>query len=92
VKERPHALADRIRGTVLDLDGVTDRAMRSWSHAQKALQDRDVYLDSAALNIHGFYSGMERIFEIEEIRYEPRSGEDGGTRFQPSRAPATAAG
>jgi hypothetical protein len=64
VKEGLHELADRIRGTVLDLDRVTDRAMRSWSHAQKALQDRDVYLDSAALNIHGFYSGLERIFEI----------------------------
>jgi hypothetical protein len=59
VKEGLHELADRIRGTVLDLDRVTDRAMRSWSNAQKALQDRDVYLDSMPLNIHGFYGSSQ---------------------------------
>lgn len=38
-------LADRIRGTVSDLDRVIDRATRAWSHVQKASQDQDVYLD-----------------------------------------------
>jgi hypothetical protein len=64
VNELFKELADRIRGTVLDLDRVADRAVRSWSQSERALQDRDVYLDSVALNIHGFYSGLERVFEI----------------------------
>ncbi len=26
--------------------------------------ERDVYLESVALNLHGFYSGLERLFEL----------------------------
>ena len=32
-----------------------------WQRAQRAADD--YYLDSVALNLHGFYSGLERIFE-----------------------------
>jgi hypothetical protein len=37
---------------------------RAWARAQRASDDQDVYLDSAALNLHGFYSGLERLFEV----------------------------
>ena len=45
-------LADRFRGEVKDLDRVVHRT------------DQDIYLDAAALNLHGFYSGLERLFEL----------------------------
>lgn len=57
-------LADRIRGVVLDLDQVVSRVIRAWPQAQKASHAQDVYLDSVALNLHGFYSGVERLFEV----------------------------
>ena len=57
-------LADRIRGTISDLDGIVQRVTRAWARAQRASDDQDVYLDSAALNLHGFYSGLERLFEV----------------------------
>lgn len=57
-------LVERIHGEVRDLECVVQRAVRAWSHAQRVLADQDVYLDSVALNLHGFYSGLERLFEL----------------------------
>lgn len=57
-------LADRIRGEEPDLDRLVQRALWAWSHAQRSPDEQDVYLDSVALNLHGFYSGLERLFEL----------------------------
>jgi len=57
-------LTDRIRGTILDLDHVVERIVRAWARAQQTSDDENAYLDSVALNLHGFYSGLERLFEI----------------------------
>lgn len=57
-------LVERIRGEVPDLECIVQRAARAWSHTQRVLADQDVYLDSVALNLHGFYSGLERLFEL----------------------------
>ena len=57
-------LAERIRGELTDLDRVVQRAQRNWPQAQKTLGDQNVYMDSVALNLHGFYSGSERLFEL----------------------------
>jgi len=57
-------LAERIRGEVSDLARVIERALRSWSGGQRLPGERDVYLESVALNLHGFYSGLERLFEL----------------------------
>lgn len=54
------ALATRIRQTLLDLDPVTLRA-ESLFHQYQRTSD-DGYLDGVALNLHGFYSGIERNF------------------------------
>jgi hypothetical protein len=56
-------LAERIRGGVPDLEHVVQRALRAWSQAQ-ASPGEQAYLDSVALNLHGFYSGVERLFEL----------------------------
>ena len=57
-------LADRIRGTMSDLNLIVERVTRAWARALEASDDQDAYVDSAALNLHGFYSGLERLFEI----------------------------
>jgi hypothetical protein len=43
---------------------VVQRALRAWPYAQKSANEQDVYLDSVALNLHSFYSGLERLFEL----------------------------
>lgn len=54
-------LVGRIEQTLLDLDRVEARAQ---SMLAKALQSNDDgYYDAVALNLHGFYAGVERIFE-----------------------------
>ena len=57
-------LVERIRGEASDLERVVQRALRAWPQAQKASGDQDAYLDSVALNLHSFYSGLERLFEL----------------------------
>lgn len=57
-------LIERIRGEVIDLDMTVRRVQRSWSVVSRGLEDQDVYLDSVALNLHGFYSGLERLFTL----------------------------
>jgi len=57
-------LADRFRGEAQDLDWTVQRAMRAWERAKTSAADQDAYLDSVALNLHGFYSGLERLFEL----------------------------
>lgn len=55
-------VAARIRQELEDLAGVVERAGRAMSGAQERGEDQDLYLDSAALNLHDFYTGLERIF------------------------------
>ena len=38
------------------------RAERALTQARQRPEDQDLYLDSAALNLHDFYTGLERIF------------------------------
>ncbi len=57
-----HQLATRIRDELSDLDRVVGRVAEGWQRAQHSADD--YYLDSVALNLHGFYAGLERIFEL----------------------------
>ncbi len=60
---RYQLLALRVRDEVEELDGAARRAERTWQEARQRQTDQDVYIDSAALNLHSFYSGAERLFE-----------------------------
>jgi len=61
----PHQwLIERIRGEAADLDQVVERTRRGWSLAHKASVEQYAYVDSVALNLHSFYSGLEKIFEL----------------------------
>lgn len=57
-------LANRIKDEIDDLDRVVNRVLFAWPEAEKSISDQNVYLDSVALNLHSFYSGLERIFEL----------------------------
>ena len=57
-----HRLAGRIRDETEDLDRAIQRAQEAWHRA--TLSADDLYIDSVALNLHGFYAGLERIFEL----------------------------
>ena len=54
-------LTERIRQELVELDQVVTRLLEAWQRARRS--GDDFYLDSVALNLHGFYSGIERIFE-----------------------------
>lgn len=55
------ALSGRIRRALDDLKLVVDRSELIWEKAFKS--DDDAYLDALALNLHGFYTGVEKILE-----------------------------
>ena len=55
-------VAGRIRQELADLKRVVARAERAIGAARHRPEDQDLYIDSAALNLHDFYAGLERIF------------------------------
>jgi len=62
VTERLRRLAARIRQELTAIDRVTIRIARAWAAARRHSTDQDLYLDSVALCLHDFYTGVERIF------------------------------
>lgn len=57
-------IVDRIRGQAPDLERLVQRVMMAWSHGMSSRDDQEISLDSVALNLHGFYSGLERLFAL----------------------------
>jgi hypothetical protein len=57
-------ISQRISGECQELERVMQRALRAWPQAQKSTDEQNVYLDSVALNLHSFYSGLEKLFEL----------------------------
>lgn len=55
------ALAGRIRASLEDVKATLNRAMRLAEKGRRSGDDD--YWDGVALNLHGFYSGVEQIFE-----------------------------
>lgn len=62
MNETMATLAGRIRRELQELQGVTGRTQRIWAHA--ALDPDDFRVDATAINLHGLYSGVERVFEL----------------------------
>lgn len=58
----PIRLAGRIRDELAELDRVVQRIEEAWRRSQRSSDD--YYLDSVALSLHGFYGGLERLFEL----------------------------
>lgn len=55
-------LAQQLREEQDNLERVIWAAQRSMAGAEHHPEDRDIYVSSAALNLHGFYSGIEKMF------------------------------
>lgn len=69
-------LVRRIRQELEELERVLDRIKEGWERSRRS--NDEYYLDGVALNLHGFYSGFERIFAhiAETIDGDLPQGED----------------
>ncbi len=80
-------LVVRIRQELEEIRRVMERIDRIWESARRS--NDDYYLDAAALNLHGFYLGFERIFvrvaeTIDEKTGQPNAGVVCGTGARPA--------
>ncbi len=76
---RYRLLEERLRTELLALEQVIRRAEGALSRATQQPQDRDYFLAAAALDLHGFYVGLERLFEL--IAGEVDEGRLAGPRW-----------
>jgi hypothetical protein len=67
---RYQILAQRIRLELEELERTQAAIKRHWAGARTAAVDQDAYLNSVALNLHSFYSGLERLFELIAIEFD----------------------
>lgn len=73
-------LAGRIEQTLIDLERVVSRTETLIEKAKRTGDDG--YLDGVALNLHGFYAGLEHIFE--DIAREVEESIPGGPDWHQS--------
>ena len=66
-------VANRIRSELAELEEVVRRVEEGWKRAERS--GDDYYLDGVALNLHGLYSGLERIFEVIALNVDGRKPE-----------------
>ncbi|MBN1886739.1 MAG: hypothetical protein JW850_02070 [Thermoflexales bacterium] len=59
--ERYALVSGRIRQGLGDLERVVGRVEAAIDAARQRPGEQDFYLDSAALNLHDFYAGLERV-------------------------------
>jgi hypothetical protein len=55
-------LVSRINQELFELDLIVKRILKAWEKG--VTENDDLYLDSVALNLHGFYFGLEKVFEL----------------------------
>ena len=74
------AVAGRIRRELEHVEAVSERAQSIWAEVNPNEED-DYRVDAVALNLHGFYAGLERIFETIARRVDQTvpDGEPGGS-------------
>lgn len=68
MKEAYLAVAGRIRQELQELTQVVERTTNIWQQASQSADD--YYVDATALNLHSFYAGMERLFEVVADRVD----------------------
>ena len=55
-------LVSRVEEELSEIKQLVEKINKGWKYAQKTKES--FYLDSVALNLHGFYSALEKIFEL----------------------------
>jgi ribonuclease HepT-like protein len=54
---------ERILSDLVDIRRAAGKAQSAFEAASRGGPDETFYLDATALNLHGFYNGVERLFE-----------------------------
>jgi uncharacterized protein YutE (UPF0331/DUF86 family) len=54
-------ISSRIKNEIIELEETIKRAQKAWELIK---EEDSLYIDSVALNLHNFYSGLERIFSL----------------------------
>lgn len=65
-------ISERIKSEIGEIEETVKRILKAWELSKG---EDPFYLDSVALNLHNFYSGLERIFniiakEIDEVKID----------------------
>jgi hypothetical protein len=60
---RYRVLGERIEAELVEVRRAAGKARQAYDAAEADSQQATFFLDSAAMNLHSFYSGIERIFE-----------------------------
>lgn len=68
MKETYLAVAGRIRRELDELHRIVERVARIWKEGGQAASG--YHVDAVALNLHGCYAGIERIFEVIASRVD----------------------
>jgi len=78
VNSRYLTIAGRIRQDVQDIQGVVERVLNIWREGTDTATTHTYYVDATALNLHGFYAGVERLLEViaDGIEQTKPSGSD----------------
>lgn len=63
MKKKYLALISRIDEELTEINILVKKITTGWRMGKQS-NDETYYMDSVALNLHGFYSGIERIFEL----------------------------
>lgn len=66
-----NTLKERIEVELRDIERAVQRAEGAWEGATRLPEQRDYYFDSLALNLHSFYNGLERIFQVIARQLDP---------------------
>lgn len=61
--ERYALVRGRITQEIDNLTHVIERVEKGFERARQNPSDTDLFLDAVALNLHDFYSGLERVFQ-----------------------------
>ncbi len=72
-------LQRRILDELDEIDRTVATIQRHWQGAVSGASDPDAYVNSVALNLHSFYSGLERIFELVAMQLD--EGRLGGAEW-----------
>ena len=76
MKESYLAVAGRIRRELEQIEAVVDRAQDIWDDVDPD-RPADHRVDAVALNLHGFYAGLERVFTTVAERIDQTVPEGG---------------
>jgi hypothetical protein len=61
---RYRLLAERLSVELRSVEKLVGRAEEALSRSVRQRQDQEFFVASAAFDLHGFYSGLERLFEL----------------------------